>query len=71
MMSVPVVISLLCGYGINLFIIRNSFLLLAGRIVLFSVAYICLMWLLGLNRYEKDLFMSPVKKVLNRMRTLA
>jgi O-antigen/teichoic acid export membrane protein len=71
MMSVPVVISLLCGYGINLFIIRNSFLLLAGRIVLFSVAYICLMWLLGLNRYEKDLFMSPVKKVLNRMGTLA
>jgi len=71
MMSVPVVISLLCGYGINLFIIRNSFLLLAGKIVLFSVAYICLMWLLGLNRNEKDLFMSPVKKVLNRMRTLA
>ena len=61
-MSLPVVMSLLCGYGINHFIVQNSLLLLAGKIVLFSIVYIILMWLLGLNRYEKDLFLSPVKK---------
>ena len=66
MMSGPVVISLMCGYGLNHFIMQNSILMLAAKIILFSVAYIYLMWLLGLNRYEKDLFMSPLKKVLNR-----
>lgn len=66
-MSIPVLGALLCGYGINLFIIRDSILLLAGKIVLFSLVYICLMWLVGLNRYEKNLFFSPVKKVLNKM----
>lgn len=68
-MSMPVVISLLCGYGINHFIEHNTILLLASKIVLFSVSYICLMWLLGLNQYEKDLFFLPVKSALNKMET--
>ena len=64
-MSMPVVMSLLCGYGINQFITQDKYLILASKIVLFSIVYICLIWLLGLNRYEKNLFISPVKKVLN------
>ncbi|GMB01660.1 oligosaccharide flippase family protein [Pelosinus sp. IPA-1] len=62
-MSMPVVMSLLCGYGINHFIVQDSLLLLAGKIVIFSIIYSCLMWLFGLNSYEKDLFLSPVKKI--------
>ncbi|EGW41269.1 oligosaccharide flippase family protein [Desulfosporosinus sp. OT] len=65
-MSLPMLISLLCGYGINLFIIQDSFLLLVVKIVLFSLIYICLMWQVGLDSYEKKLFLSPVKKVLNK-----
>lgn len=62
-MSMPVVMALLCGYGINHFIVQDSLLLLAGKIVIFSIMYTCLIWLLGLNQYEKDLFLSPVKKI--------
>lgn len=62
-MSMPVVMSLLCGYGINHFIVQNSLLLLAGKIAIFSIIYSCLLWRLGLNQYEKDLFLSPVKKI--------
>ncbi|MHB8126269.1 MAG: oligosaccharide flippase family protein [Desulfitobacteriaceae bacterium] len=70
LMSMPVLGSLLCGYGINLFIIKDSILLLAGKIVLFSLVYIYLIWIMGLNNYEKNLFFSPVKKVLTKMASL-
>ena len=62
-MSIPVVIALLCGYGINHFIVKDSFLLLAIKILLFSVVYILLMWLLGLNTYEKNLLGGMVNKL--------
>ena len=69
-MSMPVLGSLLCGYGINLFIIQDSILPLAGKIVLFSLVYGNLLWRWGLNGYEKYLFFSPVKKVLNKVVSL-
>lgn len=62
-MSMPMMMSLVCGYGINHFIVQGSLLLLVGKIVLFSIIYICLIWLFGFNQYEKNLFLSPVKKV--------
>ena len=65
-MSVPVAGALLVGYGINYFITRESILLLAIKIIIFSLGYIIIMWLLGLNVYEKELFMSPFKRLLNR-----
>lgn len=64
-MSVPVVLAMGCGYGIDLFIGQPGFLGLGLKIVLFSVVYIGLMWWWGLNGYEKDLFLSPIRKVLN------
>ncbi len=64
-MSVPVVLAMGCGYGIDMFISLAGFLGLGLKIVLFSVVYIGLMWWWGLNSYEKDLFVSPVRKVFN------
>lgn len=65
-MSVPVALAMGCGYGINMFINQSGFLGLGLKIVMFSVVYVVLMWLWGLNSYEKDLFGSPVRKVFNR-----
>lgn len=64
-MSAPVVLALGCGYGIDMFISQTGFLGLGLKIVLFSVVYIGLMWLWGLNSYEKDLFVSPIRKVFS------
>ncbi len=68
-MSMPVVVSLLCGYGINYFSIYNNLPVLVLKIVLFSIVYLCLMWFFGLNQYEKNLFLSPLKK-LNNMKSI-
>lgn len=62
--SKPVLAALLLGYGVNYIIIQNSSLFLAIKIALFSVAYVSLMWYAGLNNFEKELFYSPLKRVL-------
>lgn len=65
-MSIPVLVSCLYGYGINYYIIQDGFLILGGKIILFSIGFFGLMWLWGLNEYEKDLFSSPIKRVLRK-----
>ena len=64
LMSGPILVAMLFGYGINYRINLNSILLLGCKMVLYSIVYISLMWLLVLNRYEKDLFYSPIRKIL-------
>jgi O-antigen/teichoic acid export membrane protein len=66
LMSIPVLISCLYGYGINYYITQDGFLILGGKIILFSIGFFGLMWLWGLNEYEKDLFASPIKRVLRK-----
>lgn len=64
-MSIPVAIALLGGYGINYLFAWNSILLLAGKIAGFSAVFIFCMWGWGLNKYEKELFISPLKRLMN------
>ena len=66
-MTIPVLVAFLCGYGINGLIGPRWFLAVACKIVLYSIVYILIMWFFGLNMYEKDLFMSPVKQVVNKI----
>ncbi|MFE4814813.1 lipopolysaccharide biosynthesis protein, partial [Peribacillus simplex] len=65
LMSVPGVISLGVGYGLNLMIVQDSVLFLGYKMVLFSLVYYITMWFFGFNSYEKGMFMSILKKVLN------
>lgn len=66
LMSFPVILALLCGYGINYLIVSDSILFLSIKIILYSSIYIFIMWFLALNKYEKELFISPVRKVFNK-----
>jgi O-antigen/teichoic acid export membrane protein len=66
-MTIPVLIALLCGYGINSLIIQDRFLLLASKIVIYSIVYALIMWFFGLNMYEKDLFISPLKRIVKKI----
>lgn len=69
LMSVPVVLSLLLGYGINYFVPQNNLLFLMFKIGLFSIIYFILMWLLAFNDYEKGLvrpIIGEIKKVVHK-----
>lgn len=65
-MSIPVAVALLGGYGINYSLAQESILLLAVKIMGFSVVYFIVMWFGGLNVYEKELFISPLKWLLHK-----
>ncbi len=66
-MTIPVLVVLLCGYGINGLIVQDGFLLLACKIVIYSIVYVLIMWFFGLNMYEKDLFISPLKRIVMKI----
>ncbi len=65
-MSIPVVISLFLSELVKGVIDGTGFLsiILIGSI--FTLIFIPLMWCMGMNNYEKGLFISPIKKILKK-----
>lgn len=68
-MSVPVLLALLLGYGITLLILPDNILYFIIKAVIFAIIYITLMWTMGINEYEKNLFFTPIKRLLSVVRT--
>lgn len=66
-MSIPIVFVVLFGIGLNMLIVSDSILVLAVKIVLYTAVYGLLMWLFGMNNYEKDLIRKPIKIILQKL----
>lgn len=66
-MSSPLVISVLFGLAINKMVFADSWKILLLKILLFSISYVLLMWFTAMNKYEKNLFLSPIKSVSQRI----
>ncbi|MDR7000616.1 oligosaccharide flippase family protein [Neobacillus niacini] len=67
-MSFPFIISFIYGQTINKIIPANSWGLLIIKIIIFSAAFIFLMWFTAINKYEKSLFIIPFKKFTQRLK---
>lgn len=65
-MSIPVTISVVISLMIKHTIEINGVIaiILIGSV--FTVLFIPLMWLMGMNNYEKELFISPLRKIIKR-----
>lgn len=65
-MSIPVTISVVISLIIKHTIEINGVIttILIGSV--FTVLFIPLMWFMGMNNYEKELFLSPVRKLIKR-----
>lgn len=57
-------------YYLSTFFIINTIMDLFLGILLFSIAYIPLFWMFSMNKFEKDLFGTPVKKLFLRIQNL-
>lgn len=57
----------LLGAAIMLFVRMNSIWVMLVYVVAYTVVYCVSVWLLAMNRFEKDMVMSPVRKVLTRV----
>lgn len=69
-MTVPVVLAFIIGLCINTTILFNSMAALGGKIILFTSCYFSLMWVIGINKYEKDLFLEPVNGLLKTLKVV-
>lgn len=65
-LALGMVPALICGIVVNKLLDMSLFRNLALGIVLYTFVYGGGMWLVGLNSYEKDLVMKPVRKLLHR-----
>jgi O-antigen/teichoic acid export membrane protein len=70
-LSRPMLPALLIGVGIDRTIAQHGWGILLVKILLFSLSFFLLLWKYGMNTYEKELLVAPVKKVRHRLVTLA
>lgn len=67
-MSLPLTISIIYGLYINEFVIADSWTLLLIKILVFSIGYNVITWLISMNKYEKELILNPIKKINNSLK---
>ena len=67
-MSIPIVFVALFGIGLNILIVSNSILILALKIILYSIVYVLIMWFFGMDNYEKDLIRKPFNKIIAKIK---
>jgi len=56
---------------VSMYLLRNvaldSWVKLVGAIGIFIVVYIPLFWIFSMNKYERNLFISPIKSLINKV----
>lgn len=67
-MSIPIVFVALFGIGLNILIVSNSILILALKIILYSIVYVLIMWFFGMDNYEKNLIIKPFNKIIAKIK---
>ncbi len=67
-LSIPVVISLGIMLAINKIVSLNGIIDVLFTGMTFTVIFVPLMWLLGMNNSEKELFIGPIKMIGRKLR---
>lgn len=62
---IPVVVSLMIGYGMNYLIDNDNLYYLVAKIFVFTAILFTIMWVFGFNKDEKKLFKSLIKSMKN------
>lgn len=62
-MSIPVVICIIVGIIIKMLNPIYTILNLIMQIIFYTILYIIIMWKFGINSYEKNIFIKPLKKI--------
>lgn len=65
-MSIPFIIPVLCGIMLNRVFAGNSVVLFGLKVIVYTIVYCITVWLLSMNRYEKDLIRKPIEKILKK-----
>ncbi|QFK72921.1 oligosaccharide flippase family protein [Pradoshia sp. D12] len=64
-LSVPISLSTIIGFWINGVMLNDGIIILILKIIIYSIIYLCMMWVIGFNQFEKQTFLSIYRKVIN------
>ena len=67
-MTIPVLITVAFGIGINYLWPYEGYLWLFIKVILYLAVYIPLVWFMGMNHYEKDLFAKTIIKLVRKIK---
>lgn len=67
-MTIPVVIANVISNVINYLIGGSGYFFIFIKVIVFTVTYIPLMWFMGMNEYEKQLFKEPSIKLFRKLK---
>lgn len=65
-LSIPMILTFGIATLIQKYILTDNIMIFFIKVVFIVIIYSTFMWLLGLNRYEKDLFKSILKPMINK-----
>lgn len=65
-MSLPLITCIIIGIILNK-IVGTGLIMLLMKMLVFSISYALLMYFVGMNQYEKELFVSPLRGIIKRI----
>ena len=63
-----IIIPVITGIVIMLFIDINSYWTLLLTILAYCAVFFASVWFISMNKYEKELFTTPIKRIINKLR---
>lgn len=63
-LSMPMLFALILGFSVNILIPSNTPLFILIKVVVFTIIYPIIMWFLGMNDNEKDIFISMFRRIV-------
>ena len=66
-MSIPIVFCVAIGYVLNRVLVSNSIIILGVKVGIYTSIYAIAMWNFSMNEYEKNLFIKPLNKVMEKI----
>lgn len=66
-LSIPISLAGICGYYLVKVFPSNGWMSLVVGVLIYSVSYIILLWILGLNNYEKRLVQLSIQKIIGKI----
>ncbi len=67
-MSFPLFLSILFGITVNKLVLADNWFVFIIKIAAFSLVYILLIWFTGMNKYEKNLIIGPMKNLVKKFK---
>lgn len=62
-LTIPIILSFVLGTFVNKIYSDYTILCFMGKIIFYGVVYILIVWYLGMNNYEKNLILNPLRKI--------